>query len=215
MIKESYPLVWPAGWPRITRPQDRLARPIWKKNSNQYRVALELELKRMGAPSFVISSNIQVDSRGKLLPGPEPLDVGVSIWFSRKEDQDFAWQDTFGIHEVAPTVEQINAAYRKLAAIYHPDVPGTGDHEIFMKLDKTKQNALNYINRHTDQALSYSIACDTFKELRLNMAAIVGTIQAIRKIERCGTSAMLERAYEGFKALPETSASSKAAAGKK
>lgn len=48
------------------------------------------------------------------------------------------------------------------------------------------------------------IACDQFKEVRLNMAAIVLTIKAIRQIERCGTSSLLERAFKGFSALPET-----------
>jgi hypothetical protein len=35
------------------------------------------------------------------------------------------------------------------------------------------------------------------------MAAIVMTIKAIRQIERCGTSSLLERAFKGFSAHDE------------
>jgi hypothetical protein len=66
-----------------------------------------------------------------------------------------------------------------------------------------RDNALRWITRKTNQKFDYVIACDQFKEVRLNMAAIVMTIKAIRQIERCGTSSLLERAFKGFSALPE------------
>jgi hypothetical protein len=43
---------------------------------------------------------------------------------------------------------------------------------------KHRDNALRWINRKTDQNFDYVIACDQFKEVRLNMAAIVMTIKA-------------------------------------
>lgn len=200
--KEVFPLSWPEDEPR-TRPQDRQERSGWKGTANQYRDALTKELGRMGAESFIISSNVQVSERGSMVKGLEPLDVGVAVYFSLKVKEDFAWQDVFSVHNPAPTEEQIQAAYRPLAAKYHPDNKQTGDKEMFLTLEKHRQNALRWINRKTNQDFSHVIACDAFKEVRLNMAAIVGTIQAIRKIERCGTSRMLERAFKGFAAIAE------------
>lgn len=200
MIKETFPLAWPDGWPR-TRPQDQKAQAAWKRTATQYRDALEKELDRMEAPSFIISSNVQISERGSMVKGLEPLDKGVAVYFSRKEKEDFSWQDVFNIHDPAPTMAQVNDAYRPLAAKYHPDNERTGDRSMFEAITRHRDNARRWINRKTEQDFSHVIACDTFKEVRLNMAAIVGTIQAIRKIERCGTSAMLERAFQGFAQL--------------
>jgi hypothetical protein len=207
--KEVFPLSWPEDEPR-TRPQDRETRTAWKRTATQYRDGLQDELTRMGAESFVISSNVQVSDRGSMVKGIEPLDVGVAVYFSLKVKEDFAWQDVFNVHDPAPTEEQINAAYRPLAAKYHPDNRTTGDKEMFLTVEKHRQNALRWINRKTNQDFSHVIACDAFKEVRLNMAAIVGTIQAIRKIERCGTSRMLERAFKGFAAITENASATTA-----
>jgi hypothetical protein len=199
--KEAYPLSWPEDWPR-TRPQDRRPMSSWKRTANQYRDALVTELTRMQSPSAVISSNVPLNLRGGLESrGVEPLDPGVAVYFSRKVKEDFSWQDALNIHEPAPTVEQVNDAYRRLAALHHPD--RGGDVAMFQSVTKHRDNALNWINRKTNQNFDYVIACDQFKEVRLNMAAIVMTIKAIRQIERCGTSSLLERAFKGFSALTE------------
>ena len=173
----------------------------WKRTANQYRDALSNEMKRMEAPSFVISSNVPITARGSMTPGVEPLDVGVAISFSRKVKEDFSWQDALDIHDPAPTVEQVQAAFKRLAQKYHPDAGG--DLAMFQSVAKHRDNALRWINRKTNQNFDYVIACDQFKEVRLNMAAVVMTIKAIRQIERCGTSSLLERAFKGFSALPE------------
>jgi hypothetical protein len=47
-------------------------------------------------------------------------------------------------------------------------------------------------------------ACDKFDALRDNMTSIAKTIEAMRSIERWGASEMMERAFSGFKALPQT-----------
>jgi len=197
--KEAYPLSWPQGWPR-TRPQDRRAMSSWKGNANKYRDALMTELERMKAPSFVISSNVALTHRGSMTPGVEPLDVGVAVYFSRQIKEDFSWQDALGVHDPAPTEQQINDAYRPLALKYHPD--RGGDPAMFTAVTKHRDNALRWINRTSKQNFDYVIACDQFKEVRLNMASIVMTIKAIRSIERAGTSSLLERAFKGFSALP-------------
>lgn len=198
---ERYPLSWPSGWPR-TRPQDRKAMASWKKTANQVKDALEKELTRMGCPSFLISSNVPLTLRGAMTPGAEPLDVGVAVYFSRKVKEDFSWQEALDIHEPAPTEDQVNAAFRRLAQIYHPDKGG--DIAMFQAVTKHRDNALRWINRRTNTNFDYVIAADNFREVRLNMAAVVGSLKAIRQLERCGTSAILERAYQGFAALPET-----------
>ena len=200
-MKESYPLSWPDGWLR-TRPQDRRAMAAWKRTANHYRDALEKELGRTGVLNFVVSSNVPLSVRGSMTLGVEPLDPGVAVWFSRKVKEDFAWQDALDIHEPAPTAERINKAYQQLARQYHPD-GGSGDKEMFLSITRHRDNALRWINRRTDQNFNFVIPCDAFKEVRHNLAAILYTLQSIRRIERCGAGALLERAYKGFSALPE------------
>src|SRR5688572_20951441 len=121
--KEVYPLSWPDGWPR-TRPQDRKAMASWKRNANQYRDALITEMERMKCPSFVISSNVPLNQRGLLTAGLEPLDVGVAVWFTREVKEDFRWQDALNIHDPAPTEQQVQDSYRRLAQVHHPDRGG-------------------------------------------------------------------------------------------
>lgn len=197
--KEAYPLSWPQGWPRV-RPQDQRPMGSWKLTANKYREALKKELQRMGSPSFVISSNVPVSQRDSMTPGIEPRDVGVSVWFSRKIEEDFSWQDALGLTDPFPTEQQINDSFKRLAQIHHPD--RGGDIAMYLAAAKHRDNALRWLNRKTDQRFDYVIACDQFREVRLNMAAITLTIKAIRQIERCGTSSLLERAFKGFSALP-------------
>lgn len=196
--KEAFPLHWPEDWPR-TRPQDRKKMAAWKRNANQYRDDLVTEMERMGSPLAVISSNVPINMRGVLTGGVEPLDVGVAVYFSRQGKEDFTWQDVLNIHDPAPSEQQIHDSYRRLAAIYHPDKGG--DAQMFHSVTRHRDNALRWVNRKTNQHFDYVIACDQFKEVRLNMAAIVLTIRAIRQIERCGTSSLLERAFKGFSAI--------------
>jgi len=197
--KEAFPLAWPEGWPRV-RPQDRRQMSAWKRSATQYRDALATELERMKSPSSVISTNVPLNVRGAMTAGVEPLDVGVAVYFSRPIKEDFSWQDALGIHDPAPTEQQIQDAYRRLALQYHPD--RGGDMAMFQSVTKHRDNAVRWVTRKTNQSFDYVIACDQFKEVRQNMAAIVLTIKAIRQIERCGTSSLLERAFKGFSALP-------------
>lgn len=195
--KEAYPLSWPSDWPR-TRPQDQRTMNSWKRTANQYREELAKELDRTKAPVAVISTNVPLNVRGAMTAGVEPRDVGVAIYFSRPVKEDFRWQDALGIHDPAPSEEQINGAYRRLVAMHHPDKGG--DLEMFRALTQHRDNALRWIHRST-AAPDFVIACDTFREVRLNLAAIAFTLKSIRQIERCGTSSMLERAFKGFLAL--------------
>lgn len=47
------------------------------------------------------------------------------------------------------------------------------------------------------------IACDSFNNVSCNMWAVAKTIEAMRGIERWGCSELLNKAFEGFKALPD------------
>lgn len=199
-IKDEYPLTWPQSWPRA-RPQDRKAHGAWKGTATKYRELLQKELTRMECPSFAISCNVQASARGALTIGIEPLDPGVAVYFSRKEKEDFKWQDALNIHDPAPTEQQIQEAFKRLAALYHPDKIG-GDRELFLAATKHRDNAIRWVRRKTNQQFGYVIACDTFNAVRLNLCAIVLTLKAIRQMERCGTSSMMEKAFEGFSALP-------------
>lgn len=204
--KEAYPLAWPEGWPR-TRPQDQRTMSSWKRTANQYREALVTELERMKSPVSVVSSHVPLNLRGLMTPGIEPRDVGVAVYFSRQVKEDFTWSDILGIRDpIAATEAQVQDAFRSLAQRYHPD--RGGDIAMFQKVTQARDNAVRWINRKTDQRFDYVIACDQFREVRLNMAAIVMTIKAIRQIERCGTSSLLERAFKGFSALPENAGAS-------
>lgn len=199
--KEAFPLSWPDGWPR-TRPQDQRVMASWKKNANQYREALTAELSRMQCPSAVISSNVPLNLRGAMTAGIEPRDVGVSVYFSRKFKEDFSWQEVLGIRDpVSATEAQVQDAFKRLASLYHPD--RGGDVAMFLKISVARDSAIRWLTRANEQSFSHVIACDQFREVRLNMAAIMLTIKAIRQIERCGTSSLLERAFKGFSALPE------------
>lgn len=48
------------------------------------------------------------------------------------------------------------------------------------------------------------IACDQYRTVDANLRAISNTIKAIRGMERWGTEDMVDAAFTGFKALPET-----------
>ncbi len=195
--REAFPLSWPSDWPR-TRPQDQRAMNGWKRTANDYRDELAKELDRIKASPAVISSNVPLNLRGQMTRGVEPRDVGVAIYFSRPMKEDFRWQDALNIHDPAPTEDQINAAYRRLAARHHPD--SGGDVEMFRALTKHRDAAIRWATRATAKP-DHVIACDLFTEVRLNMAAISFTLKALRQIERCGTSAILERSFKGFMAL--------------
>jgi hypothetical protein len=143
-LKEAYPLSWPSGWPR-TRPQDQKPMGTWKRTANQYREGLMTELERMGSPSFVISSNVPVSSRGSMVPGIEPRDVGVAVYFSRALKEDFSWQNALGITDPYPTEDQVNDAFKRLAKQYHPD---TGVHRNSIPAMIYKLNKAGLLNKN-------------------------------------------------------------------
>jgi hypothetical protein len=192
-MREVYPLQWPEGWPR-TAIKDREARPAWKKSERQAVDVLEVELRRFGVLGCQITRKDPQDIR----TAPDP---SVAVQFSRKRDDDFEWQGALGITNPAPSIDEIESAFRRLASQHHPD--RGGDIETFHALTKHKKNAIAYVNRLSGLSHEYVIACDKFKEARWNVTAIGHTIRSLRQMERDGTSQLLERAMKGFAELPE------------
>ena len=152
--KEAFPLSWPTDWPR-TRPQDRRAMAAWRRTATQYRDALATELERIQSPLSVISTNVPLSMRGAMTSGVEPLDVGVAVYFSRKIKEDFAWQDALGIHDPAPTEQQIQEAFRRLAQQYHPD--RGGDVAMFQAVTKLTMKMTTRPFRTIGRPISHSV----------------------------------------------------------
>jgi hypothetical protein len=59
------------------------------------------------------------------------------------------------------------------------------------------------------QGQDMAIACDSFDKVGCNIYAIGKTIEAMRGIERWGCSELLNKAFTGFKALPESASVTK------
>jgi hypothetical protein len=179
------PLKWPEGWPR-TRLQDRETRPAWKKNQAESVASLVKELERLGATSYMITTN-ETHSE----------DSGVAVYFSLKPTNQYAWQEALGFIGEIPTVAQIDAAYMSKAKRVHPDGP-TPDITMFHALTEHRDRARAWARGSQTTEHEKVMPCDAFKEQRWNINAIRLTIGALRQIERCGSPLMMERAFRGF-----------------
>jgi hypothetical protein len=187
-ISEKSPLLWPEGWER-NRIQDRKSAAAWKKSFIAYRTSLSKEMERMGVTEMMISYN----------PAPsDRMDCGVAVYFSKTKREDYSWQDALGLLTPAPTVDEINTAYRRRAQKVHPDGPNP-DPEVFRELGRHRENALAWVRGTSKKEFEFVIACDRFNETRLNLAALRMAVAALRTLERVGASAVLERAFRGFR----------------
>lgn len=180
--KESSPLKWPDGWMRV-RIQDRKSMSAWKRPIQFYRDAMMRELSRLGATRMLVTHN-----------GLNGLDPGVAVHFSRKK-QDWSWQDALDLQGIVPTLAQIDEAYRERAMKYHPDRPG-GDAKMFAALSEHRDRAKDYVLGKDRADYGHVIACDTFNEVRLNLASIKMVITALRTFERCGATPILDRVMD-------------------
>lgn len=190
-VSEKIPLKWAEGWSRVAI-ADRRAMKAWKKPFAYYREGLLDQLVKVGANEVAISYNEGNDAR---------LDPGVCVYFSKPLVEDFSWQLGLGIDNPAPTLEEIDAAYRKKAMISHPD--RGGDVQIYIQLGKWRDQAKAWVtNRHRDEH-EYALPCDRFTEPRWNLNALRLGIAALRRLEEYGLPGMLERTFRGFRvALP-------------
>ncbi len=197
-IEEKVPLKWPEGWER-TLIGNRKPQSAWKKKFPEYKVSLIKELARMGVTEVLISWSGSATER---------LDPGVAVYFSKDLKPDYSWQGALGLETPAPTLEEIDSAYRKKALEHHPD--RGGDIEVFRQLTKHRDQARAWVLGTHQQEHEYSIACDKFTEARLNLAALRLAIAAFRSLERVGVPSILERTFRGFRtALPQTATENK------
>lgn len=137
MTAESFPLAWPAGWPRTSMHQRGASRFGKNIGYNQIR-ELQDELRRLGAQNVVISSNVPVRNDG--LPYSDAArrrydDPGVAVYFTLRGKQ-------------------------------------------------------------------LSMARDRYWTPWENIRSLVLAIDAMRSIDRHGGSTMMEKAFDGFAALP-------------
>lgn len=136
---ESYPLIWPPGYPRIAVPLDNYR--FYPNSFGGEKKMLTEELERMKAKNIVISTNIPVKNDGNPYASyTRPADVGVSVYFS--------------------------------------------------------------INNK-----AMAICCDKWYTVEANLKALRMSVDALRGLDRWGVSQIMERAFMGFKALPEKAAS--------
>lgn len=189
---ERKQLSWPQHQPR-TRVQDQKNNSAWKKSFREYLAALAKEFARMKVTRYEVTFNGPNDSR----------DPGVAVWFSRKHEESYKWQDILGIDNPYPTVVEIDDAYRKLAPRFHPDRNPGIDPTKFAELTMARRKAIDWVKGTDKDAHEYVIACDQYREARQNLYAVVGTIQSIRRIERLGATQLFEQAFHAFAVLPE------------
>jgi hypothetical protein len=191
-MTDTFPLKWPDGIQR-TRLEARESRGAWKKTQLQYRSRLEDELKKMGVTAAVITSNIQPNVR-------EPRDPSVAVYFTRPPaEDDFSWQDTLGINNPDPKLEEIEERFRILMKQHHSDIPG-GDLEISKKLNEARKRARAYVTGDYGKENQLCIPSDKYKEVRLNIAAVALAISYLRRLEDVGVPGILDRAFAGFRA---------------
>lgn len=189
-------LEWPANSLR-TRIDARESNSQWKKPASFYEEALIKEFDRMGVVAV------------KITTGNTVQDPGVAVWVSRQKEADYSWQDLLGINNPSPTREEIGAAYKQKVAPFHDDKPGR-DLEMFLLITKARDRAFEWIQMSEGHLHNYAIACDRWKESKWNLNAIRLTVAAMRQMERCGTSAMMEKAFAGFAAITENSSAAAA-----
>lgn len=132
---ESYPLQWPAAWPRTKTPQRHGS---MSRRFGQNRNDVHRELELLGARNVVISTNMRTRLDGLLYAKQrEPEDSAVAVYFTLNGEQQ-------------------------------------------------------------------CIPCDKWDNVAQNLRAVALTVEALRGLERWGAKEMVNAAFRGFKALPES-----------
>ena len=186
-VDEQSVLKWPDGVER-TRIKERTSAGRWRHNWKETKEALAVELTRIGATSILITRSDN-----------ERLDPGVSVWFSRVKE-DFSWQQGLGLDSPAPTIEEIDAAFREKARKAHPDSPGGGDPALFKQLADWRLAARAWIMGTHAHAHEYVMAIDQYNEARLNLKALQLAFFYIRRLEEVGAPSILSQTLGAFRA---------------
>jgi hypothetical protein len=189
-VDEKSPVQWAKGWQR-TPISERRQMKVWKKPFAFYRDALVDQLRKVGATDVLITFNTGDNAR---------LDPGVTVYFSKPRKEDFSWQLALGIENPAPTLQEIDEAYRRKAMDNHPD--RGGDVEIFRALGQHRDRAKAWV-KDTKGEHEFALPCDRFAEPRWNINALKLGIAALRRLEEYGLPGMLERSFKGFRVAIE------------
>lgn len=186
-VQEESVLRWPDGCDR-TRIKERKPQKAWKRVRKDIYDSLVAELARMGATSVLVSH------------GPdERLDPGVAVWFSLKKE-DFSWQQGLGLDNPAPSLDEIDSAFRLKSRAVHPDRPDGGDSEAFKRLVDWRTQARRWITGEHAHRHEYVMAIDQYSEIRLNLCALRLAFSYIRGLERVGAPAILTQTLGAFRA---------------
>lgn len=196
--KSEMPLKWPEGWGRTLIAQ-RKSRSAWKKPFSFYSESAIKELERIGVTAATISRNRAGEE--------ERRDPGVAVWFSLKPSEDFSWQAGLHLDNPAPTLDEIDKAYRGLIGKHHPDQVANGsggDVQMFHRLTEYRKKARAWVLGTNAPVMDNCIPCDRFLDQRQNIAAISSALRHFRGLELVGIPAILERVMDrAFKtALP-------------
>ena len=187
--RDTVPLKWPEGWGR-TLINERKSRHNWKKPFSFYREQVIKELERLGASAVTISRNDGTKER---------QDPGVAVWFSLKPPSDFSWQSGLHLDNPAPSLDEIDSAFRRLAQKHHPDAVANGsggDVQVFHRLSEYRKQARAWVLGDNAPAMDNCIPCDRFAEARQNIAGIASALRHFRGLELVGIPAILERVME-------------------
>jgi len=186
-VMEEAKLKWPDGAER-TRIKDRTGCGRWQEGWAKTRDRLVQELERMGATSVLITRHEN-----------EKLDSGVAVWFSRAKE-DFSWQQGLGFDNPAPSVAEIDAAFKVKAMRYHPDNPQTGDPEMFKRYSEWRKAATAWVTGTHKHSHEYVMAIDQYNEARLNLKALQMAFFYIRRLEDVGAPGILTQTLGAFRA---------------
>lgn len=198
LVEEST-MRWPDGCER-TRIRDRISQGRWRENWTETRRRLTVELERLGATSILITRSPD-----------ERLDPGVAVWFSRAKE-DFSWEQGLGLGP-APTLDEIDQAFRARARAVHPDRSDGGDPAAFKQLGEWKIAARAWIEGTHTHRHEYVMAIDQYNEARLNLKALQMAFFYIRRLEDVGAPAILSQTLGAFRAKLTVGSSSPVAGG--
>jgi hypothetical protein len=186
-VIEETKLKWPDGLGR-TPIKGRTKQSSWKKTRGQYRDMLVKELEMMDVTSILITSSSN-----------DRLDPGVAVWWSA-QNEDSSWQQILGLENPAPTIAEIDSAFKERARKCHPDAPDGGDPTLFKKLNEARIQAKAWIAGTHDHRHEYVMAIDQYEESRLNLSALRLAFSYIRGLERVGAPAILTQTLGAFRA---------------
>lgn len=181
-VEIKSPLRWPDGWPR-TLIEHRESRNAWRKPVGDYQKAISKELIAMKVSAAAITYN-PVGSR----------DHGVAVWYSFEAIDDFSWQIGLQINHPAPTLEEIDSAYKSLALKHHPD--RGGDIEMFKKLTGYREAARAYVLGTAAPKLDNCVPMDLFVDVKQNLAGVRLFLSYLRGMERLGGPTVVRRIME-------------------